>query len=119
MPAYFASLARVRGPSSKALTLGTLPAVEVGLGEAPTGVSSAWEAMQRWLDGGGFLCTWRGKSSPWVIRRCLFIGLGVIPRSEKEGTKPTYVCPGCSNHTHDNNMINRCNVINKRVICLT
>jgi hypothetical protein len=24
----------------------------------------------------------------------------VIPRSEKEGTKPPYVCPGCSNHTH-------------------
>jgi hypothetical protein len=43
----------------------------------------------------------------------------VIPRSEKEGTKPPYVCPGCSNHTHDNNMINRCNVINKRVIFLT
>jgi hypothetical protein len=29
--------------------------------------------------------------------------LSVIPRSEKEGTKPPYVCPGCSNHTHDNN----------------
>jgi hypothetical protein len=43
----------------------------------------------------------------------------VIPRSEKERTKPPYVCPGCSNHTHGNNMINRCNVINKRVICLT
>jgi hypothetical protein len=43
----------------------------------------------------------------------------VIPRSEKEGTKPPYVCPGCSNHTHGNNMINRCNVINKQVICLT
>jgi hypothetical protein len=27
----------------------------------------------------------------------------VIPRSEKEGTKPPYVCPGCSNHTHGNN----------------
>jgi hypothetical protein len=39
--------------------------------------------------------------------------------SEKEGTKPPYVCPGCSNHTHGNNMINRCNVINKRVIFLT
>jgi hypothetical protein len=24
----------------------------------------------------------------------------VIPRSEKEGTKPPYVCPGCSNHTY-------------------
>jgi hypothetical protein len=43
----------------------------------------------------------------------------VIPRSEKEGTKPPYVCPGCSNHTHVNNMINRCNVVNKRVIFLT
>jgi hypothetical protein len=37
----------------------------------------------------------------------------VITRSEKEGTKPPYVCPGCSNHTHGNNMINRCNVIIK------
>jgi hypothetical protein len=45
--------------------------------------------------------------------------IGVIPRFEKEGTKPPYVCPGCSNHTHGNNMINRCNVINKQVICLT
>jgi hypothetical protein len=27
----------------------------------------------------------------------------VIPHSEKEGTKPPYVCPGCSNHTHGNN----------------
>jgi hypothetical protein len=43
----------------------------------------------------------------------------LIPRSEKEGTKPPYMCPGCSNHTHGNNMINRCNVINKRVIFLT
>jgi hypothetical protein len=32
-------------------------------------------------------------------------------RSEKKETKPPYVCPGCSNHTHGNNMINRCNVI--------
>jgi hypothetical protein len=31
----------------------------------------------------------------------------VIPRSEKEGMKPPYVCPGCSNYTHGNNMINR------------
>jgi hypothetical protein len=37
----------------------------------------------------------------------------VIPRSEKEGMKPPYVCPGCSNHTHGNNMINRCNIIIK------
>jgi hypothetical protein len=43
----------------------------------------------------------------------------VIPRSEKEGTKPPYVCPGCSNHTHDNNMINRGNVTNKQVLFLT
>jgi hypothetical protein len=34
----------------------------------------------------------------------------VIPRSEKEGTKPPYVCPGCSNHTYSNNMINRFHV---------
>jgi hypothetical protein len=29
--------------------------------------------------------------------------MGVIPHSKKEGTKPPYVCPGCSNHTHINN----------------
>jgi hypothetical protein len=34
----------------------------------------------------------------------------VIPRSEKEGTKPPYVCPGCSNHTYSNNMITRFHV---------
>jgi hypothetical protein len=34
----------------------------------------------------------------------------VIPRSEKEGTKPPYVCPGCSNHTYSNNMITRIHV---------
>jgi hypothetical protein len=45
--------------------------------------------------------------------------LVVIPHSEKEGTKPPYVCPGCSNHTHGNNMIKRCNLVNKRVIFLT
>jgi hypothetical protein len=43
--------------------------------------------------------------------RWTMVTMGVIPRSEKEGTKPPYVCPGCSNHTHGNNMINRCNVI--------
>jgi hypothetical protein len=32
----------------------------------------------------------------------------VIPRSEKTETRPPYVCPGCSNHTYNNNMINRC-----------
>jgi hypothetical protein len=34
----------------------------------------------------------------------------VIPHSEKMETKPPYVCPGCSNHTYSNNMINRCHV---------
>jgi hypothetical protein len=29
----------------------------------------------------------------------------VIPRSEKVGPKPLYVCPGCSIHMHSNNMI--------------
>jgi hypothetical protein len=28
-------------------------------------------------------------------------GQCVTPRSEKEGTTPPYVCPGCSNHTYD------------------
>jgi hypothetical protein len=34
----------------------------------------------------------------------------VIPRSEIEGTKPPYVCPGCFIHTCSNNMINRFHV---------
>jgi hypothetical protein len=40
-----------------------------------------------------------------------FIGAGVdvIPRSE-EGTKPSYVCLECSNHTYSNNMITRFHV---------
>jgi predicted nucleotidyltransferase len=34
----------------------------------------------------------------------------VIPRSEIEGTKPPYVCPGCFIHTYSNNIINRFHV---------
>jgi hypothetical protein len=34
----------------------------------------------------------------------------VVPCSEKMETKPPYVCPGCSNHTYSNNMINMCHV---------
>jgi hypothetical protein len=34
----------------------------------------------------------------------------VIPHFEKEGMKPPYVCPGCSNHTYSNNMITRIHV---------
>jgi ribonuclease HI len=34
----------------------------------------------------------------------------VIPLSEKEGMKPPYVCPGCSNHTYSNSMITRIHV---------
>jgi hypothetical protein len=37
-------------------------------------------------------------------------GLLVIPHSEKEGTKPPYMCTGCSNHTYSNNMITRIDV---------
>jgi hypothetical protein len=39
-----------------------------------------------------------------------FRGCGVIPRSEKEGMKPPYVCAGCSNHMYSNNMIPRFHV---------
>jgi hypothetical protein len=46
-----------------------------------------------------------------LVKHPNFDSHAVIPRSEKYGTKPPYVCPGCSNHTHGNNMINRCNVI--------
>jgi hypothetical protein len=34
----------------------------------------------------------------------------VIPRSEKEGMEPPYVCPGYSNHMYSNNMITRFHV---------
>jgi hypothetical protein len=38
------------------------------------------------------------------VRKEGFVPISVvIPRSKKEGTKPPYVCPGCSNHTHGNN----------------
>jgi hypothetical protein len=57
---------------------------------------------------------WRG---PWAQRAACarraglgWCGAAVIPRSEKEGTKPLYVCPGCSNHTYSNNMITRIHV---------
>jgi hypothetical protein len=55
----------------------------------------------------------RGLKCKYCLKQFRWGGATVIPRSEKEGTKPPYVCPGCSNHTHGNNMINRCNVINK------
>jgi hypothetical protein len=50
-------------------------------------------------------------TAPILVMADMEKSFSVIPRSEKEGTKPPYVCPGCSNHTHGNNMINRCNVI--------
>jgi hypothetical protein len=31
----------------------------------------------------------------------------VISHFEKAEMKPPYVCPGCSNHTYNNNMINK------------
>jgi hypothetical protein len=34
----------------------------------------------------------------------------VIPHSEKAEMKPPYMCPGCSNHMYNNNMINMCHV---------
>jgi hypothetical protein len=34
----------------------------------------------------------------------------VIPCSKIAGTKPPYMCPGCSNHTYSNNMITRFHV---------
>jgi hypothetical protein len=39
----------------------------------------------------------------------------VIPCSEKTEMKPPYVCPGCSKHMYNNNMINRCHVRSYRV----
>jgi hypothetical protein len=40
----------------------------------------------------------------------------VMPHSKKVETKPPYVCPGCSNHMYNNNMINRWHVQLYRVI---
>jgi hypothetical protein len=34
----------------------------------------------------------------------------VVPHSRKAETKPPYMCPGCSNHRYNNNMINKCHV---------
>jgi hypothetical protein len=47
---------------------------------------------------------------PELQREVKYLNLGVIPYSEKEGTKPAYVCPRCSNHTYSNNMITRIDV---------
>jgi hypothetical protein len=52
-------------------------------------------------------------SGPWMRAAASDRPVGmavVIPHSEKEGTKPPYVCPGCSNHTYSNNMITRFHV---------
>jgi hypothetical protein len=40
----------------------------------------------------------------------------VVPRFKKAEMKPPNVCPGCSNHTYNNNMRNRCHVPQYRVI---
>jgi hypothetical protein len=66
--------------------------------------------------GAGILLTSpKGESFKYVLQMHFLASnnAAVIPHSEKEGTKPPYMCPGCSNHTHGNNMINRCNVTNK------
>jgi hypothetical protein len=46
----------------------------------------------------------------------MLMGELVVPRSEKAETKHPYMCPGCSNHTYNNNMINRCHIQQNRVI---
>jgi hypothetical protein len=38
-----------------------------------------------------------------ALGRCMIVS--VIPRSEKVGPKPLYMCLGCSIHMHSNNMI--------------
>jgi hypothetical protein len=42
----------------------------------------------------------RHKVAKTLIDRGASLNLIVTPRSEKEGMKPPYVCPGCSNHTY-------------------
>jgi hypothetical protein len=45
-----------------------------------------------------------------------YVNLLSYPGSEKTKPKPLYVCPGCSNHTYSNNMVNRYNIsINYRI----
>jgi hypothetical protein len=38
------------------------------------------------------------------------LALGVIPHFEKVEMEPPNMCLRCSNHTYNNNMINRCHV---------
>jgi hypothetical protein len=74
--AYFKQiLASMREISDEAPAPGTLPMAAVGLGAAPTEVSSAQEAVQRQLDGGGLLCTWLGHRAVPLYR------LGVLSRA--------------------------------------
>jgi hypothetical protein len=46
----------------------------------------------------------------WSRALALLLCKDVMPHSEKEGTKPPYVCPGCSNHTYSNKMITKFHV---------
>jgi hypothetical protein len=57
-----------------------------------------------------FGCTWRCSPDAGTPGDGSWPTTFVIPRSKKEGTKPPYVCPGCSNHTYGNNMITRFHV---------
>jgi hypothetical protein len=82
MAAYFKrSLASMWEIFSEAPTPGTLLAAAVGLGAAPMEVSSAWEAVQRQLDGGGLLCMYvAGKKFSVGHRAVPFDKLGVLSR---------------------------------------
>jgi hypothetical protein len=77
--------------------------------------AKAWHGWQTAM--GSYAGPTTGRCGQWGARaidhgRCMEAGgvCGVIPRFEKVETKPPYVCPGCSNHTYSNNMINMCHV---------
>jgi hypothetical protein len=64
----------MRTISSEAPALGSLPATAVGLGAAPMRLAQRGRRCKRGLMAAGYsVCTWLGKSSPCIIRRCLFI----------------------------------------------
>jgi hypothetical protein len=49
----------------------------------------------------------------WSSKRVSHLTSTVIPRSEKTEPKPLYMCPGCSNHMYNYNMIRQMQYLDK------
>jgi hypothetical protein len=58
---------------------------------------SSWGGLWLWV--GLEVKLWNSELYWISTLMCTSPCLSVIPRSEIAGTKPPYVCPGCSNHT--------------------